>query len=63
MVMPAKRDMDSIITQTIFHGGIAEIVERLHAVDAQHIGQRIKLSASQRFGIIAGNGPFQLSPR
>jgi len=51
------------LVQSVFHGGIAEVVEQLHAVDSQHGRQRIRWTASLALGVISGYLLLQLLPR
>ena len=51
------------LVQCIFHGRIAEVIEQLHAVNAQHGRQRIGRPSVLALGVITGYLLFQLLPR
>jgi hypothetical protein len=50
------------LVQGIFHGRVAEVIEQLHAVNAQHRGQRVRWSTSLALGVITGYLLLQLLP-
>lgn len=50
------------LVQSIFHGGITEVIEQLHAVNAQHGRQRIGRPAVLALGVVTGYLLLQLLP-
>ena len=51
------------LVQSVFHGRIAQVIEQLHAVNAEHGRQRVRRSTSLAFGVMAGYLFLQLLPR
>ncbi len=50
------------LVQGILHGRVAEVIEQLHAVNAEHGRQRVRRSTSLAFGVMAGYLFLQLLP-
>lgn len=51
------------LVQCVFHSRIAEVIEQLHAVNAQHGRQRIGKPFVLVLGVLTGYLPLQLLPR